>query len=110
MFLLLPFVASHFLFYFSLHQPFDSTSFSVKKIPHHVSSSDHSMQALQLAKVKQVAKNSPPRSPSTDSFLFKSIFRVTDPIRFVAGHRYMMSCAAMEHNPPDSFPNRASPA
>jgi hypothetical protein len=109
--LLLPFLASHFLFFFSLHYPYDGKFTCVKKIPSTYSySHTHDLQPLQLAKVKQVTKNHSQCYQSKELFLLFSLFCITVPALIAAGRNYMVSCVAMELSPTKLFPSRASPA
>jgi hypothetical protein len=108
--LLLPFVVSHFLFYFSLHYPSDGGSCYYKNAPVQYSISNPSIEALQIAKVKQVPKNASATSNPSASHLCNASYQVKEPVRIAVVHRFMLSRTATADNAATLFPTRASPA
>jgi hypothetical protein len=108
--LLLPFVVSHFLFYFSLHDSCNGNASSFKNAPLQFNITNPSIQALQLAKVKQVSKGSCASSQSCAHDLCAADDLSKKLIRVVTGHGNMLSRTVTSYNAPTLFPTRASPA
>lgn len=109
MLLLLPFLASFFLFPFSLNHYHYGNSCCDHNNPSHYSVESPFKKIEQITTVQQTAKSHPAHLPSTDAILFKTVFRVTEPSRPAAGRIYPMPYAATAYQPPTLFPNRASP-
>ena len=107
--LLLPFVVSHFIFYFSLHSPLDGNGASFQKAPLQYNTNP-SIQALQLAKVKEVPKSSCSSSHPFADDLFLAANLSKKLLRTVTGYGNMLSRTVTSYNTPTLFPTRASPA
>jgi hypothetical protein len=110
-FLLVPFVASHFLVLFSLHHPYNGNFVCIKNNPSRFSINHNQvMQTLHTAKVKHTAKQTTTGSSTKGCNVLNSIFCISEPVRLVAGYRCSMSGQTLEFNPSTLLPSRASPA
>jgi hypothetical protein len=104
--LLLPFLVSHCLFYLSLHYPAGDSSRSFKEAPTHFTNHGLSIEALQVAKVRQLAKTI---ATSTPVAVVPVKVNLTAPVLFTVGQIFIPSFAVAAFHPPALFPSRASP-
>lgn len=105
--LLIPFMVSLCLSYFSQHAPLDNSK-SFKNAPLISSLQSTSLEALQFAKVKQFSKAAPTGSPGPDALVHDSTHS-PEPVRIIVGKRYLLSHSGSSFQQPALFPNRASP-
>jgi len=107
MFLLLPYVVSHCIFYLSLHFPLDDTTRSFKDAPLHFTVNNPPVVFLQVARVKQVSKSVAFSEPVADD-LVRIVLQAPKPTA-VTGYGYLPSPSVSAYQPPALFPTRASP-
>jgi hypothetical protein len=104
--LLLPFLVSHCLFYLSLHYPAGDSTRSFKEAPTHFTGHSLSIDALQVAKVRQLAKTiatSTPVAVVPDKITLKA------QVFCAVGQIVIPSLPVAAFHPPALFPSRASP-
>ena len=104
--LLLPFLVSHCLFYLSLHYPAGDSSRSFKEAPPHFTNHSLSIEALQVAKVRQLAKTI---ATSTPVAVAPVQVTLKAPVFCVVGLIVIPSLPVAAFHPPALFPSRASP-
>ncbi len=98
--LLIPFMVSLCLSYFSQHPPLD-TSKSFKNAPLISSLQSTSLEALQFAKVKQFSKAAPGGSPGTDALVHDSTHS-PEPVRITETDTCCPTRDRHSSNPPFS--------